>query len=341
VQKRSLLMLLAATVLAVAMAAYTAAQRDRSAGSIEQERPAFPQLAARLDDLAWIRLTRGRHSIDFAMVDGKWTVVEKGNYPAAVGRVGAVLRGLAGLRLIEPKTRRRALFARLGLADPPGGTGTFVGLQDRMGETVAALVVGRTDARGLASGNGVYVRRPGEEQTWLARGRLDLGGDVSDWLDRRILDIPSSRIAGVTLTVDGAAMLLRRGRPTDPFVITGSPSDTQGRASAMLAAPAALRDLELTDVKPAADMPVPATGIATASFATFDGLTITTRAFQAGGADWLALDAAGSRAAAGEAASLHARLTRWVFAVPPERARLLRTAAAALLPVGKGVWLSR
>jgi hypothetical protein len=325
VRQRNFLILLAATVMAVAMAGYTA-RRERAGGPIAHEQQAFPGLAARVGDLAWMRLTHGRRSIDFAMVGGIWTVVNKSNYPAAPERMRGLLRGLARLRLLAPKTRRRALFDRLGLGDPPGGAATRVSVQDRMGETVAALLVGKPPADLLGSANrGVYVRRPDDDQTWLARGDLDVTGDAIDWLDRRIIDIPPARLAAVTLTgADGEVVTLRRGKPTAAFVVAGFPVDMKGEESAMLAArAAALSSLELADVKPAADAPAPTTGIVAAAFVTFDGLTITAQTYQAGGADWLALAAGGSGAAAAEAAALHKRLARWVFAIPPARAKLL------------------
>ena len=44
----------------------------------------------------------------------------------------------------------------------------------------------------LGGGNdGIYVRKPGDAQSWLARGTLDLSGDTAGWLDNE-----ASRRAG-------------------------------------------------------------------------------------------------------------------------------------------------
>jgi hypothetical protein len=336
-RKTGLLVLVAATVAAVAAASHALMRDDRTVGLTPSGRPAIPGLAAHLGDLAWLRLVHGGATLDFGSIDGVWTVVEKDNYPAAQDRVRGLLRGLADLVLVAPKTRRPALFARLGLGDPRRAGSTLVTAQDRTGATVAALITGKRRSDPTDGGDdGVYIRRPGDDQTWLARGALAVPGDDIDWLDRRILDIPPSRIAAVTLTgVDGAALRLRRDAPPAPFAIANAPPGSIVKDAAALAAPAgALARLDLDDVQPAADLPVPARGVATAVFATFDGLTVKLRLFTRDRRDWLILDAAGNGAAAKDAAGLNARLARWVYAVPAERARLLRTRLADLVAKG-------
>lgn len=334
-RKSSFLLLLAATLL-LAAAAYTATGRGRSADAAMRPRPAFPGLAAHLPRLAWMRIARGGTANDFAAIDGAWTLVEKSNYPAAPERVRGLLRGLAELVLIEPKTRRRALYGRLGLDEAPAGDAARVSLQDATGQTVAALIVGREGHDVLGSAAGTYVRIPGSDQSWLARGRLDVGGAAADWLDRRILDIPPARIASISLARDGAAIVLRRERPEDQLAAAPPSVGAAGKNGATSPGLAAgLTRLRLEDVLPAAALAAPAAGVTTASFTTFDGLRVEVRLRRSGGRDWAALDAVGRGAAAAEAASINRRLARWVYAMPPPWAKLLR---AGLMPpaAGKG-----
>ncbi len=343
-QKRGFLLLVGATLVLVAAAIYALAIGDRAVRPAAADQRAFPNLAAHLGDLAWMRLARGAMTADFALIAGRWAVVEKGNYPAAPGKVRRLLLGLADLTLVEPKTARPELFARLDLDDPGNGKSTLVGLQDRTGKTVAELVVGKTRHDRLGGGNdAVYVRKPGEDRTWLARGSLDLPGDIAGWLDRRILDIAGSRIASVTLTgSDGTALVLRRDAPDGKFAVAEAPADAKFanaklKGDAALAAPAgALAGLDLDDVKPSAELPVPPSGVATASFATFDGLAVNVRLFAHDKADWVAIDASGSGAAEADAAAINAKLARWIYAIPADRASLLRTKLADLLAPPNG-----
>src|SRR5437763_6232296 len=337
-QQRSFLLLLAATVVLVALAIYALAAGDRAASPVPAGERALPGLAAKLGELAWVRLSQGATKIDFAAIGGRWAVVEKGNYPAAPGKLRQLLLGLADLTLIEPETERPDLFARLDLDDPANGKSTGVKLNDRTGQTVAELIVGRRRTDRLGTGNdAVYVRKPGADRAWLARGSLDVSGEVVDWLDRRILDLPAARIASVKLTGDGSTLLLSRSEPGDRFAVAGAPPDTKFKGPAVLAEPAgALAALDLADVKPAAEQPVPDSGVVAASFTTFDGLTLDLRLFARDNADWLAIAAAGNDAAEAEAKAINGRVAAWCYAITPDRAKLLRTRPVDLVEPAKG-----
>ena len=338
-QPRGFQLLLGATVIVVAAAIYALAAGDRMASPAPAGERALPGLAEQLGDLAWVRLSRDGAKIDFAAIGGHWAVAEKGNYPAAPGRVRQMLLGLADLTLIEPKTERPELFHRLDLDDPANGKSTEVKLDDRTGQTVAELVVGRRRANQLGTGNdAVYVRKPGIDRVWLARGSLDVSGEIVDWLDRRILDIPAARIASVKLTGgDGATLVLSRAEPGDRFAVAGAPPDTKFKPPAALAEPAgALIALDMADVKPAPDQPVPDSGVAAAAFTTFDGLTLDLRLFARDNADWLTVAASGKDAVEAEAKAINSRVAAWSYAITPDRAKLLRTRLADFVEPAKG-----
>jgi hypothetical protein len=332
-RKRTFLMLVAATAASVAAAGHNLTRHDRATAVTQPAQPVFPGLALHLGELAWLRLAHGTQAIDFAAIDGVWTVVEKGNYPAAQARVSRLLRGLADLTLVEPKTQRPALYGRLGLDDPPRGAASLVSLQERTGKTIAELAIGRAAVRGTE----VYVRRAGDAQTWLARGTVDATGDTIDWLDRRIMDIARARIAAATfIGVDGARVTLRRDAPDAAFAVAAPSPGTTSNAAALALAAGALENLELADVRPVSDLPIPSAGVAAAKLSTFDGLQVELRLFRRDSRDWLAAAVGGAGSAAAEAAALNTRLRHWLYVIPPERAMLLRPRLQNLPALAKG-----
>jgi hypothetical protein len=230
------------------------------------------------------------------------------------------------------------LFARLDLDDPANGKATDLKLNDRIGQTVAELIVGKRRVDRFGTGNdAVYLRKPGIDRAWLARGSLEVGGEIVDWLDRRILDIPAARIASIKVTGDDGAMLtLGRAQPAERFAVTDPPPDTKFKPAALAEPAGALAALDLADVKPAADQPTPDSGVATASFTTFDGLTIDVRVVSKDDKDWLAITASGQDAAEAEAKAINAKVGGWSYAVTPDRAKLLRTRLADLVEPPKG-----
>ncbi|HEX3861247.1 MAG TPA: DUF4340 domain-containing protein [Stellaceae bacterium] len=353
-RNRGFSLLLGATVLLVAGAIYTLASAPRPAEPVAADTKVFPDLAAKLGDLTWMRLLHGGTKIDFAQIGNRWVVVEKGNYPAAAAKIRQLLLGLADLTLVEPKTTRPELFARLDLDDPNNGKSTQVTLQNRLGNPIAELLIGKTRHDRLGTGSdGVYIRKPGEQSTWLARGSLDLPSDATGWLDRRIIDIPAARITSVALTdPDGAILTLRRDTPGGAFAVADPPADTKFKDDAVLAGPAAvLAGLDLNDVKPRADLPVPDRGASTAKFTTADGLDIELHLFSHDKADWLTIDATTSGALDdgkngaskndavkndAESKTISAKTRQWVFAIAPDRAKLLRTRLADVVQPAKG-----
>src|SRR5258708_16775050 len=157
-QRRSLVLLIPASILLGVLAAVAVGRSDRTVSGLPPGEPALPGLAAKLGDLAWMRLSRGTTVIDFAAINGNWSVVEKGNYPAGADRVRKLLLGLADLTLVEPKTDRPELLARLDLDDPVNGKSTEIALQDRTGASLGAPILRRRRPDNPGGGRpGLYV----------------------------------------------------------------------------------------------------------------------------------------------------------------------------------------
>src|SRR5215469_15679445 len=141
-----------------------------------------------------------------------WGVGEKGGYPADSAKVASVLLGFAELKLVEPKTAKADAYKRLDVEEPgqEGGHARLVTLADAKGGKLGELIVGKRRPDRLGTGaDGLYVRRPGDAQSWLAQGSVDLPEETKDWLDKKVVSIPTSRIQKVMLThPDGTVLVL-------------------------------------------------------------------------------------------------------------------------------------
>jgi hypothetical protein len=336
---RSLILLASATVVLVAIAIVVLAPGDRDVSRAAPDQPAFPALAARLGEVASVTMSRNGTTMTLIRDGDSWLVAEKGNYPANAAKISQIVRAMADLTLVEPKTQNSDLYSRLEVEDPGNGKSALVAVKDKSGGDLAQAIIGKRRYDRLGAGNdGVYLRKQGEAQAWLARGTLDPSGDPASWLDRQIIDISEKKIAKVTLTqADGTKLVISRAAPDAKFAVEDAPDGTKFKSESTISGPAAaLETLDLDDVKPAGELSVPDKEVMKAYFTTFDGLTVDVRLMERDKSNWIAISATGSGSAEAEAKKIDDKVSHWTYAIPAYKANLLKTKLADLVEPAKG-----
>src|SRR5207237_8068860 len=106
---------------------------DRGISRAAPRQPAFPALAAKLGDIASVTVSREGTTMTFIRDGDSWLVAEKGNYPANAAKVSQIVRAMADLTLIEPKTQNPDLYPRLEVEDPGNGKSALVAVKDKSG----------------------------------------------------------------------------------------------------------------------------------------------------------------------------------------------------------------
>lgn len=293
---------------------------DRGTPPVQQEIAegslAFPALAAKLDQARKITVTRGDTTLVIARgPDGVWGVADRGNYPALATKVHELLAGLTELRLVERRTADPALFDRLGLEDPmkEGSTANLLQVLDGQDKPIVGLIVGRRRVRVQANvPETVYVRRPGENQTWLAEGRLPVDNDRQLWLDRDVANIARSRIARVEVTRGDEHLVFATGAD-GKFVLLEPAEHPKLDEYRVEDVSRGFEMLSFTDVLPDAEGPHDEVG--SSVFTLTDGVRITVRVAKKGDQVWVRLAATGEGDAKEEAGKLEARFAGWAFQV--------------------------
>ena len=339
-QTKGLIALVAAAVIVAAAAVALSLGGTRATAEAGSGQLVFADLAGKIGDVAALKVSGAGGAATLQRKEKGWTVAEKSGYPADPAKIRQVLLGFAELKLVEPKTRSADAYGRLDVEDPgkEGGHARLVEIDDAGGGKLGELIVGKRRPDRLGSGaDGLYIRRPGDAQSWLAQGSVDLPAETKDWLDKKIVSIAPARIASVTLThADGSTLIIKRDKEETKFAVAGAPPDTKFKPDSAIAEPAgALDGLELTDVRPAADLPVPGDGVSHAEWTTFDGLTITAETFEKDGANWLRLKASGKDKTADEAAAINARTADWTYAVYPYKVNAMKTKLSDLVEAPK------
>lgn len=335
-QQKPLIALLAVTALALMLMVFAVLGNGGPFADPLVGTPVLPEIAPDLAAIARVSLVRDDSQTTLTRHADGWVVAERGNYPADAQKLRALLLGLAELTYVEPKTKQPQSYPRLQVEDAgdKGAKSTLITVTDAKSALLGEVIAGKRRVDQLGGGDdGVYLRKPGNAQSWLARGTLDVSGDTGSWLDHKLFDLPAVGVKEIVLTApDGSRLTITRDKPEDKFRLVELAKDKKLKSDDALAAPAsALANFTLSDVKPAADANFPSDGVSHARFAMFNGLAVTIDLTDQDKVSWARIAASGSGDAAAIAQELNARLTPWIFALPQYEADLLKTRLAALL----------
>lgn len=243
----------------------------------------MPGLKDRINDIDKVTVTAAdaAESLTIARSGDEWQVVEKGAFPADVGKLREVLLALAVARKLEQKTANPERFAQLGVAGPDAGSGTRLEIA---GDDLQYVVI----VGNVAQGKNRYVRMADDEQSWLIDKNPDLPATGGGWLAAELLDIDASRIQSVSIRhEDGETIRLHKtSQDSANYNVADIPEGRElSYATVANGIAGALNDLTLEDVRRSDTGELTTTSV----FTTFDGLEISVRRYTDGDDAWLTL----------------------------------------------------
>jgi Domain of unknown function (DUF4340) len=280
-RKRSFLILAGVTALAVA-AAIATEPSNRFTAVAGSGRLVVPELAKSINDVRGITIARKKSTLTISRGKDGWRVKERGGYPADPDKVKEILVGLAGMKVLEPKTNRPDLYERLDLRDlsHKDSAAQLVTVVGANNKTLAKLLIGKT-ARGRFGPGSAYYRKPGAKRAWKASGDVTIDHDPSNWIDKDLADIRKTRIRFVSVSAkDGKTVSIKRPKPGAALELTTVPlpegmvAKKDGTISAVAAV---LEKLKLEDVRGAAKIDWAKQTVSTAEIRTYDGIVVTAR----------------------------------------------------------------
>jgi hypothetical protein len=281
--QKTLIGLGAAALVAVVAALVINHSRKPVSDISAQAGALVPGLREHVNDVSKLAFTGANNQPIVTLERGGsgWKVAQKGGYPADLGKLRDFLLKLGDANLIEQKTANKDRYTDLGVDDisNPAAKGMLVEI-DGLVEP-ARFIVGTFNGQG---GGGTFVRRASEAQSWLAKGTLVPEKNAAEWLQKDLADIPSTRIASVTITrADGKTLRVFKNAATDAqFSIADVPKGREPSSEFMASGLASvLAELRLDDVAPATEI-APSAQAIKARYATFDGLVVDAVAWQVG-----------------------------------------------------------
>jgi hypothetical protein len=318
---RTLIVLCVLGVLSLAGGWYFGpAQEPSELSSVTRGTLMFPDLTAKLAGAARVEITHQGTTITLARKGDKtespWGLLQRDMYPVQVAKLRGMLTALTELRLVEPRTSDPTLYSRLGLedADQKGSSSDLLRVFDASDHVIAELLVGHRRVR--TAGNvpdEVFVRRPGQAQTWLAEGSLEVDADPQLWLDRDIMNIDHSRIASIVVHRDGTE--LDFSKQNGKLVLTAPANPPKLEDYKLDDLDRGLELLSFEDVASDKGAVAPKVGdpIGSSVFTTTDGLVVTATVLKGEKDIWARFMVTGSDKSKDEATKLNARLGGWTY----------------------------
>lgn len=307
----------AAVSLVAAVAVYTMSapwtSGSTNAGKL------VPGLEADLANATRIVINQGGTEAVIARSDDGWKIESNDGYSASPEKIRAFLNAIASAELIEEKTALKDRYFKLEVDDPAkDNAARLVRLEDKDGNELAELIVGKTrfGQTGIAA-EGTYVRRPGNEQSWLADKRIVGGTALRDWAAPRVFEVKTETIAEATVEIPG----------DKPYTIK---RDAEGKSHELETIPEgkkiryinvvdnmieAASFLDLENVRKAADAKGGEAGTVTLALDSGLKLAMSVRREKEGA--WVKLDATGDGDAKEAADDIMSRAEGWEFQVQP------------------------
>ena len=325
------LVLFAATAVSAVGAAYAVLSETRIQGpKAGVGAPVFGNLLASANDVATATIASTTGKFTLAHKGDGWVLVEKDDYPVAADKLRRLVAGLADLRLLEAKTNQPNRYARLEVEDiaAKDAKSKEVTLALADGKPLADLIVGKenytSDLNGL---RGVYVRKPGQAQAWLAQGSIELPAAATDWIDRTVVDIAEDKMQRLQFEPVGAPAVTvsKADKSATEYTLAPLPEGKSADPDAVKRLTEVFTAVSLDDVR--ADKNTDkAVKAGTAEAVTFDGLTLKAELLVMDGDAWLRLKASApdGSAAATDAKTINDRVTGWLFQLPQFKAALLQ-----------------
>ncbi len=154
--------------------------------------------------------------------DDNWTLIEKDNHPVSIAVLNKILDALASSEIIAQKTAKPELLKQLGLTEK---LATHLKIyQEGANEPAIDLLIGRFSP----DQNGTYVKRAGENKSWVASGNLTPPIKAVHWLDQRLFSLQPHHLRAITIEHfqhEGKVVTLERPTLASLFSINGTPTD--------------------------------------------------------------------------------------------------------------------
>lgn len=250
------ILILSSIAFIISIIAFTTVDYDEK--KLDESNLLFSQLSNQLDAITKIKIEKKKESFSVKKTDNQWVMESKDSFPVPLDKVKTNLIAISEIKLVEQKTNNPDNFHLLGLQDLNAASKTEQSYDKQpkiitlyKNDTVQAKFI--LGEHKLSSPDIVsfYVRTPKENQTWLAESTSVIGTNSSEWLNKKIIDIPKTDIKSVHLKNKKKALVIRKLKDnSEDFTLKGMGKKEKLKSQYIVNSIAqSLKSLEFEDVQ--------------------------------------------------------------------------------------------
>ncbi|MFK8069020.1 MAG: DUF4340 domain-containing protein [Gammaproteobacteria bacterium] len=342
--KKSLPLFAIVTLLFVIAAWFSVQQR--SLETVVNKEPLYPELANKIQDVAKVELRTHELETVLSAKNDLWVLENRGSYPAHFNRIKPLVIALSKLEIREAKTANPELYSRLQVEDitDEKAKSKQAVLKDSKGNVLVSLLIGkerinRTDG----STDSLYVRKTGEENTYLVKGEVSLSADPADWFENKLINLSSDRLKSISIQhgSDKTVGVLREDKTAVNYELQNIPEGFKVKSQTTLNSLATIvEELHFDDVNSSTEFKWPDETLITV-YETFGGLVAKIKSSKIENKTWAAFtfEFTGKEEPKSEAQNdeekskipsvkqqvelLNAKTDGWVYALPSHKAQQL------------------
>ncbi len=340
--KKSFLIFAIITLLFVIAAWFSVHQR--SPETVVEKVPLFPELADQIQDISRVEIKTPENEILLTEEDGQWVVENHGGYPAIVNRIKPLVIAISKLEIREGKTANPELYSRLQVEDitTEKAKSKQVTLRDADGKTLASLLIGKERVnRSDGSVDSLYVRKMGEEQSYLVKGNVNFSTDPVEWMENSLINLSSDRLKSITIEHGGekTVQVNRKDKDAVNYELQNIPEGFKIKSQTTINSLASVvEELRFNDVNTSAGFKWPDETLISI-YETFDGLVMKVKSatiddqvwaefsFEFSGKEQPAKSDEGDKSqklsVKEQVAMLNAKTRGWVYALPSYKGKML------------------
>ncbi|MEL0107498.1 MAG: DUF4340 domain-containing protein [Rhodospirillaceae bacterium] len=240
----------------------------------------FPALADNANNVAKIIVTSKDEAVVIDKGKDNWLMESKGGYPVGIGKVRKIIAGLATIRLLEKMTADPKKHSKLEVEDVTNkdANSKMVELQGSGGKTMAKVIIGKLETiTSHANVPGLYVRKPGDNQSWRAEGEMIIPSSAENWLVSDVIDVKKNTVKRISFRDDGKdakSFSVQRAAADKAFTLEPKPEKGALKQDKAKDLEDLLDEVELQDVRKRGKIQF-TTNVRYVTVETFDSLKIS------------------------------------------------------------------